>query len=70
MIRTPVLIVGGGGAGLSASMLLSRLGIGSYLVSSLPHTSVLPKAHILNQRAMEILSDVGVAGDLPPRNSA
>ena len=60
-IETPVLIVGGGGAGLTASMLLSKLGVESQLVSALPSTSILPKAHVLNQRAMEILTDAGVA---------
>lgn len=60
-IEVPVLIVGGGGAGLTASMLLSTLGVESLLVNALPTTSVLPKAHILNQRAMEIMSDTGVA---------
>jgi 2,4-dichlorophenol 6-monooxygenase len=60
-VETPVLIVGGGGAGLTASMLLSRLGVESLLVSALPTTSILPKAHVLNQRAMEILREAGVA---------
>jgi len=60
----PVLIVGGGGAGLTASMLLSHLGVVSLLVSSLPTTSVLPKAHVLGQRAMEILDDCGAAEDI------
>jgi 2,4-dichlorophenol 6-monooxygenase len=59
--ETPVLIVGGGGAGLTSSMLLSTLGVEHLLVSSLPSTSILPKAHVLNQRAMEILGEVGVA---------
>ena len=63
-IESPVLIVGGGGAGLTASMLLSKLGVESLLVSALPTTSILPKAHVLNQRAMEILSDVGVAEEI------
>ena len=57
--RVQVLIVGGGGAGLTASMLCARLGIDALLVSSLPTTSVLPKAHVLNQRAMEIMRDCG-----------
>jgi 2-polyprenyl-6-methoxyphenol hydroxylase-like FAD-dependent oxidoreductase len=57
-----VLIVGGGGAGLTASMLLSHLGVEHLLVSAMPTTSVLPKAHVLNQRTMEILEDAGVAG--------
>ncbi len=60
-IDAPVLIVGGGGAGLTCSMLLAQLGVESLLVNSLPTTSILPKAHVLNQRTMEILSDVGVA---------
>ena len=63
-IDTPVLIVGGGGAGLTASMLLSTLGVESLLVSALPTTSTLPKAHILNQRAMEIMTDTGVADEI------
>jgi len=41
-------------------MLLSQLGIEHHLVSALPTTSVLPKAHVLNQRSMEILRDLGV----------
>ena len=65
----PVLIVGGGGAGLTASMLLSQLGVESLLVNARPSTSDLPKAHVLNQRAMEILSDVGVAEDIYARGT-
>ena len=60
-VEVPILIVGGGVAGLTASMLLSNLGIASLLVSRHPHTSQLPKAHILNQRTMEIFTDIGVA---------
>ncbi len=40
-------------------MLLSRLGVDHLLVSSQPTTSTLPKAHVLNQRALEILDDCG-----------
>ncbi len=68
-ITVPVLIGGGGGAGLTASMLLSQLGVESLLVSALPSTSVLPKAHVLNQRAMEILTDVGVAEEIYRRGT-
>lgn len=60
-MNVPVLIVGGGGAGLTASMLLSQLGIETLLVSRYPETSRLPKAHLLNQRTMEIFTDLGVA---------
>ena len=67
--RIPVLIVGGGGAGLTASMLLSTYGVESLLVSALPTTSIMPKAHVLNQRAMEVFSDVGVADAIYARST-
>jgi len=65
----PVLIVGGGGAGLTASMLMARLGVDHLLVNARPETSDLPKAHVLNQRAMEILDDVGVADAIASRST-
>jgi 2,4-dichlorophenol 6-monooxygenase len=65
----PVLIVGGGGAGLTASMLLTRLGVDHLLVNARPETSDLPKAHVLNQRAMEVLDDVGVADAIARRST-
>ena len=67
--ETPVLIIVGGGAGLTCSMLLSKLGVDHILVSALPTTSILPKAHVLNQRTMEILGDVGVADEAAVRLS-
>ena len=45
--KVPVLIVGGGGAGLTASMLLARQGVEHLLVSARATTSDLPKAHVL-----------------------
>ncbi len=68
-VNVPVLIVGGGGAGLTASMLLSQLGIETWLVNARPSTSDLPKAHVLNQRAMEILKDVGIADAIYARGT-
>ena len=65
----PVLIVGGGGAGLTASMLLARQGVDHLLVSARPGTSDLPKAHVLNQRAMEVLEDTGVADEIAQRGT-
>jgi 2,4-dichlorophenol 6-monooxygenase len=67
--QTPVLIVGGGGAGLTASMLLARMGVEHVLVNAKPGTSDLPKAHVLNQRAMEILEDVGAAEEIARRGT-
>lgn len=59
-IHVPVLIVGGGASGLSASLFLSDLGIESLLVERHPSTSELPKAHYVNQRSMEIFRHHGV----------
>ena len=64
-----VLIVGGGGAGLTASMLLATYGVDHLLVSARPTTSDLPKAHVLNLRAMEVLADCGVAGAIAERST-
>lgn len=63
-IETQVLIVGGGGAGLSASSFLADLGVESLLVERHPGTSHLPKAHYINQRAMEIFRQHSMADDI------
>jgi 2,4-dichlorophenol 6-monooxygenase len=64
-----VLICGGGGAGLSASIFLSALGIESMLVERHATTSHLPKAHYLNQRTMEIFREHGIADLVYARGS-
>jgi 2,4-dichlorophenol 6-monooxygenase len=63
-VRVPILIVGGGGAGLTSSILLSRLGIETLLVTRYPHTTRLPRGHLLNQRSMEIMTDMGIADEI------
>jgi 2,4-dichlorophenol 6-monooxygenase len=60
-IDVPVLIIGGGGCGLSASIFLSNLGVEHLLVERHESTSLLPKAHYLNQRTMEAFRQHGVA---------
>ena len=63
-IQVPVLIVGGGGCGLTSSIFLSDHGIDHLLVERHPGTSVLPRAHYLNQRTMEVLRQHGVADSI------
>ncbi|HEY2199940.1 MAG TPA: FAD-dependent monooxygenase [Mycobacterium sp.] len=60
-IETPILIVGGGGCGLTASIFLSEQGIDHYLVERHTTTSPLPKAHYLNQRTMEVFRQYDIA---------
>jgi 2,4-dichlorophenol 6-monooxygenase len=71
--ETPVLIVGGGAAGLASSVLLARLGIDSLLVERHPGTALVPKAHIIHSRSLEIMHQMGIEDDVrragvPPEN--
>jgi 2,4-dichlorophenol 6-monooxygenase len=61
---TDVLIVGGGPVGLTASILLSQLGVPSLLVERRDGSSRLPKAHYLNSRTMEIFQSFGFADEV------
>ena len=63
-LDVPVLIVGGGGCGLSSSIFLSSLGVDHLLVERHHETSHLPKAHYLNQRTMEIFRQFGLAEEI------
>jgi 2,4-dichlorophenol 6-monooxygenase len=60
-IEVPVLVVGGGVVGMTASMLCAKQDIGCLLVTNHRSTSPHPRAHILNQRTMEIFDELGVA---------
>ena len=59
MIRTDVLVVGAGPAGLTAASLLARLGVDALTLTKYG-TANAPRAHITNQRAVEILRDLGI----------
>lgn len=59
-----VLIVRGGPGGLSAVVLLAGRGVDVLLVERHRATSRLPQAHLLNQRTMEIFTEMGVAADV------
>jgi 2-polyprenyl-6-methoxyphenol hydroxylase-like FAD-dependent oxidoreductase len=64
MREIPVLIVGGGPVGLTASLLLSRLGIGNLLVERHPGTAVVPKARGINARTMEMYRQQGIEAEI------
>ncbi|MEH0420790.1 FAD-dependent monooxygenase [Streptomyces sp. B21-083] len=61
ILEVPVLIIGGGGAGLTSSIILSDLGVRHLLIERRTALSALPKAHILNQRTTEIFRQHGLA---------
>ncbi|MEV0379129.1 FAD-dependent monooxygenase [Nonomuraea sp. NPDC050643] len=56
--RVPVLVVGGGYAGLSAAMLLAWREVPVMLVERHPSTSIQPKAFGVGPRALELLRPV------------
>lgn len=64
MEEFPVLIVGAGPSGATTALLLGQLGIRSLVISRHRGTANTPRAHIFNQRAMEVLRDAGLEDDL------
>jgi 2,4-dichlorophenol 6-monooxygenase len=59
-VDTDVLIVGSGPAGGAAALLLSTYGVANLVVTRYGRLSDTPRAHITNQRTMEVLRDAGI----------
>ncbi|WP_030322767.1 FAD-dependent oxidoreductase [Streptomyces sp. NRRL B-3229] len=67
VVETDVLIVGSGPAGASAALALSTYGVPNIVVTRYASLADTPRAHITNQRTMEVLRDLGVEQDVIAR---
>ena len=59
-ITTEVVVVGSGPAGSAAALFLAALGVPTVVITKYRWTANTPRAHITNQRAMEIFRDLGI----------
>jgi len=60
MLETDVLVVGSGPAGGAAALMLATYGVPNIVVTKYGRLSDTPRAHITNQRTMEVLRDAGI----------
>ena len=67
-VSTPVLISGGGPAGLVTALCLGRCGVDCVLVEPREAPSAHPRAHVLTARTVEICESLGVGGALDAFN--
>src|SRR5207244_8878526 len=58
--EVPVLVVGAGPVGLSASLLLARCGVASLVVDRRDGPHRAPQAHVVNPRTLEICRAAGI----------
>jgi 2,4-dichlorophenol 6-monooxygenase len=63
-LETDVLVIGSGPAGGGAALALATLGVEHMVVTKYRWTANTPRAHITNQRTMEIFRDLGIEDDV------
>ncbi len=64
VVETDVLVVGAGPAGLTMAALLAAEGVDAITVTRYAGTAHTPRAHITNQRTMEVFRDLGIEDEV------
>lgn len=59
-----MLVIGSGPAGGSAALFLASHGVEHIVITKYRWTANTPRAHITNQRTVEIMRDMGIEGDI------
>lgn len=63
-LDTDVLVIGSGPAGAGAALALATLGVDHLVITKYRWTANTPRAHITNQRTVEIFRDLGIEDDV------
>jgi 2,4-dichlorophenol 6-monooxygenase len=63
-LETDVLVIGSGPAGGGAALALATLGVPHLVITKYRWTANTPRAHITNQRTVEIFRDLGIEEDV------
>jgi 2,4-dichlorophenol 6-monooxygenase len=58
-IQTDVMVIGTGPAGSAMAALLATLNVETFVINRYRWLANTPRAHITNQRTMEVLRDLG-----------
>jgi 2,4-dichlorophenol 6-monooxygenase len=64
VVETDVLVIGSGPAGASAAVMLSTLGVPNVMITKYRWTANTPRAHLINQRALEVFRDMGLEREI------
>jgi 2,4-dichlorophenol 6-monooxygenase len=69
VLTTDVLVIGSGPAGGSAALFLATYGVDHIVITKYRWTANTPRAHITNQRTVEILRDMGIQDDITTQST-
>ncbi|HEY2796121.1 MAG TPA: FAD-dependent monooxygenase [Micromonosporaceae bacterium] len=63
-LHTDVLVIGSGPAGAASALFLATYGVEHLVITKYRWTANTPRAHITNQRTVEIFRDMGIEADI------